>query len=89
MALRSWHQIWPHAQVGEQASTQHMRALRVAVYHDLGAEKFPLYEKLTALSARGKRVVYTDRMRRFVRRNPSLVRLAATLRGQPSEDIAL
>lgn len=48
---------------------------------DLGAEEFPLYEKLTALSLRGKTVVYADRLRRFVRRNPRLAKITSRLRG--------
>lgn len=52
-----------------------------AFKRDLGAEEFPLFEKLTALSLRGQRVVYADRLRRFVQRNPKFARMAARLRG--------
>lgn len=52
-----------------------------AFKRDLGAESYPLYEKLIALSLRGKHAVYIDRLRRFVRRNPQLARLSARLRG--------
>lgn len=49
---------------------------------NLGAEEFPLYEKLVAISAHGRQVVYMDRFRRFIRRNPQLSRLAESLRGR-------
>ncbi len=52
-----------------------------AFKRDLGAEEYPLYEKLAALSVRGLPIVYTDRLRRFIQRNPKFSHLAARLRG--------
>ncbi len=55
---------------------------------DLGAEEHPLYEKLAALSHRGRRTVYLDRLRRFVRRNPIIARAFARARGTYHEEAA-
>ena len=55
---------------------------------DLGAEEHLLYEKLAALSPRGRRVVYLDRLRRFVRRNPMLARALTWLRGETPDEVA-
>lgn len=55
---------------------------------DLGAEEHLLYEKLSALSSRGRRAVYVDRLRRFVRRNPMLARTFARVRGEHRDEAA-
>lgn len=47
---------------------------------DLGAERFPLYELLVALSPKGQAAVYDDRVRRFVRNHPSLRSLVNRVR---------
>ncbi len=56
---------------------------------DLGAEQYPLYEYLTALTARGKPHVYDDKIRRFVRTHPRLHAVVKRLRKPPSHPIAL
>lgn len=47
---------------------------------DLGAEEFPLYEHLVALTPRGLPVMLDASMRRTVRRSPLLSHLVTTLR---------
>ena len=47
---------------------------------ELGAEQYPLYEYLVAITARGKPTLYHDRLRRFVRKNPRMLRLVARWR---------
>jgi CelD/BcsL family acetyltransferase involved in cellulose biosynthesis len=56
---------------------------------DLGAGQYPLYEHLTALTARGKPAVYDDTIRRFVRTHPRLHAVVKRLRQPPPKSSAV